>query len=114
MKQVDRQALELAMEQARREPDIAAQLDDKLQGTKLEDGKGWACKPECWQDVAKFAAYRCQIRSLRLLPWQIPPCASDGVGDEPHDVLLRRMLEARLSRFDPDPAAALAAAAKEL
>jgi hypothetical protein len=91
--------------------DIAAQLDDKLQGTKLEDGKGWAYKPECWQDVAKFAAYRCQIRSLRLLPWQIPPCASDGVGDEPHDVLLRRMLEARLSRFDPDPAAALAAAA---
>jgi hypothetical protein len=60
MKQVDRQALELAMEQARREPDIAAQLDDKLQGTKLEDGKGWAYKPECWQDVAKFAAYRCQ------------------------------------------------------
>jgi hypothetical protein len=40
MKQVDRQALELAMEQARREPDIAAQLDDKLQGTKLEDGQG--------------------------------------------------------------------------
>ena len=49
MKQVDRQALELAMEQTRREPDIAAQLDDKLQETKLEDGKGWACKPECWQ-----------------------------------------------------------------
>ena len=62
MKQVDRQALELAMEQARREPDIAAQLDDKLHGTKLEDGKGWACRPECWQDVAKFAAYHLERR----------------------------------------------------
>jgi hypothetical protein len=95
LKQVDRQALELAMQQARRDSFTAAQLDSKLKG-------------ESWQEVAEFASFHCQIRALNLKPWQRPPCIADSDGHEPADDLLRRMLAAGVSKFYPDPAKALA------
>ena len=68
-------------------------------------------------DVAEFAAYSCQIKSLSLKPWQSPPVHEDEDADEPDNAeresdtaarkLLRRMLRAGVSRFDPDPLAAL-------
>jgi hypothetical protein len=98
----DRGALALALEQARAEgADRAGQIDAKL-------------KAESWKDVAAFAAYCCQCRALHLKPWQEPPAIVSE--DDPNErdkavqQLLRRMLAAGVSRFAPDPIAAIAAA----
>ena len=88
MKQVDRQALELAMQQARLDPLTAEQLASKLKG-------------ESWQEVAEFAAFHCQIKSLNLKPWQKPPCIAEPDGHEPADDLLRKLLAAGISKFHP-------------
>ena len=92
------------MEIARRDPGRAEQLR-----AMLED--------EEWIEVAEFAAYHCQIHALSLKPWQSPPVHIDEDADEPDSAerepntaarkLLRRMLRAGVSRFDPDPLAAL-------
>ena len=104
---VDREALERCMEIARRDPSRAEQLDSKLQD-------------EEWAEVASFAAYGCQMDSLGLRPWQSPPCHIDEDADEPESSdresnsaarkLLRQMLAAGVSRYDPDPLKALAVA----
>lgn len=96
---VDRDALTRAMEIAARDPDRAEQLQEML-----------AKQP--WVEVAEFAAYVCQCRALGLKPGDEPPCAADP--DDPDDrspgarLLLRKMLHAGVSRYEPDPAAALA------
>lgn len=96
---LDRDALERAMALARRDPMRAAQLDDKLRG-------------ESWRAVAEFASYHVQCRALNLRPWQSPPCClAEGDHDDDADAggrqLLKRMLAAGLSRFEPDPMGAL-------
>jgi hypothetical protein len=101
---VDRDALERCMKIAQRDP-----LRTEHLASKLED--------EGWRAVAEFAAYGCQIESLSLKPWQSPPCHIDEDADEPDNAerepdtigrkLLRQMLRAGVSRFDPDPLAAL-------
>ena len=108
--EADRQALTLAIEIARKQS-LAnrEQIDDKL------------CT-EPWIKVAKFAAHECQEKSLRLPPWQCwPPCAVevDDVDDPGFEhrgirssaMLLRRMLSLDISRWHPDPIAAIEAAA---
>jgi hypothetical protein len=74
---------------------------------------------EPWQQVASFCAYCCT--NLRLRPWQSPPVwldpdeiestlagGDDGAaGDFAAALLLKRMLAAKLSQFEPDPLAAL-------
>ena len=58
-----------------------------------------------------------QGRALRLKLWQSPPCHL-SVDDEARDcdiegqILLRKMIAAGLSIYEPDPIAALAAKAK--
>ena len=97
---VDRDALERAMQIAQRDPLRAEQLQAKL-------------GDEEWRDVAEFAAYSCQIESLSLKPWQDPPCVADEDDLDKRDKaaeLLRRMLAAAVSRYDPDPLTALAGA----
>jgi hypothetical protein len=99
----DRIALKLAMEKCcalgrEREDQIAAMLEDRS-----------------WVDVAEFAARVCQMESLHLEPWRMPPaCVSetgDGFHDDPDAVaLLRKMLAAGVSRYDPSPLTALEAA----
>jgi hypothetical protein len=103
---IDRQALELAIATARKHS-LAdrQQIDDKL-------------TREPWFTVARFAAHGCQEKSLNLKPWQCwPPCAVepdsvDARGLEHRGIsasaaLLRRMLAAGVSRFHPDPLAAI-------
>jgi hypothetical protein len=94
----DRDALERAMEIARHDPGRAEQLR-----AMLED--------EEWTEVAEFAAYHCQIHALSLKPWQEPPCHADEKDPHPRDRdaqrFLRKMLAAGISRYDPDPLAAL-------
>jgi hypothetical protein len=102
---VDREALERAMAIAmQRDPLSAEHLASKL-------------KDEPWREVAEFAAYSCQIESLSLKPWQDPPVSIDEDADEPDNAerasntaarkLLRQMLRAGVSRYEPDPLTAL-------
>ena len=96
---VDRDALTRAMQIAiRRDPGRAQQLQSKLQD-------------EPWREVAEFAAYGCQMHALSLRPWRDPPCHADEDETKPRDKaaqrLLRKMLAAGVSRYEPDPLAAL-------
>lgn len=104
---LDRQALERAIEIERaRNAACRAQINHKL-------------KTEPWIEVAKSAARHCQDVALYLPPWQCwPPCVVeiDDVDEPGYEhrgitqsaALLRRMLAAGLSRYEPDPENALA------
>ena len=107
---VDRDALKRCIEMARTYPNRGEQID-----WKLNEG---GCS---WQDTAKFCAYLCQSKNLHLEIQEFPPCWLLDVDDtagpafkrKPEAAkLLRRLLTAHLSRFEPDPIAALAAAEK--
>jgi len=76
-------------------------------------------KEDGFEVAGQFAAYWCQRRNLKLAPFEFPPCWLSGVDDtEGADFkgkpaaarLLKRLLEAGLSKYEPDPLAALAAA----
>jgi hypothetical protein len=95
---IDKAALELAIE---------LKLRDKDQTEVAQIKDMFADRTRTWTEVAEFAAYSCQIAALQLKRWQNPPCVCDGEGDEPGDRLLRRMLAAGVSQFDPDPLAAV-------
>ncbi len=61
-----------------------------------------------WLDAALTAVYHYQCETLRLLPWQSPPMHLDDSDDDAGgQKLLRRMLAAGLSRYEPDPLGAL-------
>jgi hypothetical protein len=92
-------ALKLAIEQARAEDSSRAAQISAMMAERAFEEVGW------------FAAAVCQRRTLGLRPWENPPCEifdSDGE-DVAARRLLRRMLKANVSRFHPDPTAALAA-----
>jgi hypothetical protein len=99
---VDRVALERAMLAASAEPGRAEQLQEKL------------ASGEPWDAVAQFAAHCAQDRALNLRPWETAPALLDEKDDDPRSAsgvaLLREMLRNGVSRYDPDPLAALAAA----
>ena len=105
----DRAALEEALAVAMKMPGRAEQLAGKL-------------RDESRVAVAQFAAYLAQGEALGLSPHESPPCEVepgwiDAIlddGDTIHNaafygaaVLLRRMLEAGVSRWHPDPIGAL-------
>jgi hypothetical protein len=110
LSQVDHDALERCIETivARGDPGARQQIERML-----------AERP--WMEVATFAAYGAQMRSLRLKLWQSPPCwiaiddieniiaaGDDGVlGNYRGARLLQRMLAAGLSKYEPNPVAAL-------
>ena len=96
---IDLDALRRAMEiYAAGDPAKAEQLRAKLQDAP-------------WQDVAKFAAYCVQGDILQLRPWEPAPCEVEIDGTRPQDQgarrLLKRMLHAGISRWEPDPLRAL-------
>jgi hypothetical protein len=107
LSQRDFEALELAMTKARQDARRAAQLDGML-----------AERP--WLEVAQFAAYCCQTDALRLKPWERPPCHGDYPSRPGNPLnlasaraaasLLKRMRAAGISKYHPDPLAALAEA----
>jgi hypothetical protein len=78
---------------------------------------------EPWADIARHAAVSCQIQAMGLKPWQVAPCEAeinqiDPPGDEHHrtrhaSLTLERLLNAELSRWEPDPPAALARIERE-
>jgi hypothetical protein len=89
------------------EPDRREQIESKLR----DDG---------WWRAAMFAAYHQQTKNLKLLPWQDAPCeftpkdkpnlARAHAGEAEAIALCRRLVAAGLSRWEPDPVKALAAA----
>src|SRR5262245_56299866 len=99
LSQADRDALERCMEIAQRDPERADQLQGLL-------GLGWP-----WDLVADMACHICQARALSLKPWQCSPSSADendpNERDKDAQKLLRKMLAANVSRYDPDPLAAL-------
>jgi len=59
----------------------------------------------------KAAAYSLQMDNLKLKPWENPPMYGDvSNADAKARRLLKRMLDAGVSRYHPDPLAAIEAA----
>jgi hypothetical protein len=62
-------------------------------------------------EAMETAVYLCQHSALNLKTWQEPPCVEDEDDPDPRDPdaqkLLRELLQAGISRFEPDPIAAL-------
>ena len=107
---IDLDALRRAMAEARRDPQEAAHL-----ARLLKDHDNPA-EDRPWIDVAKSAAYHCQVENLKLRPWELPPMhgavdnpRGNAQGREKARKLLDRLLAAGLSRFEPNPEVALAA-----
>src|SRR3974390_1582598 len=111
MKKIDREALELAIEQTRAEDDRREQIEQMI-------------KEDTFWEVGTFAAYHRQCDVLQLKPWQDPPCHIDLDEHEGGDVrrqisgydqaakLLREMFALGISRWHPDPLAAIEKAKK--
>jgi hypothetical protein len=98
MTRVDRDALKRALALVRNEPEYAAQIAGKLEH-------------EPWKQVAEFAAYNCQIDNLGLRVWEDPPMVGElRPGQSDSLALLVKLLGHGLSRYEPDPVAALARA----
>jgi hypothetical protein len=108
--ETDRAALELALAVALRTPATGRQFKNKL-----ESG-------ESRLSVAVFASYSTQIDALELGPHEVPPSSIEPdqiaailAKGESHDnsafyggaLLLKKMLQAGVSRWHPDPVAAL-------
>jgi hypothetical protein len=89
-------------------------------GDKLEDAEWRQALPRTFEvdpertlkDLAIKAAYSCQTRNLKCKPWESPPMFGDAAPEHDGHVagakLLKRLLDAGLSRYEPDPIAALA------
>jgi hypothetical protein len=104
---IDRDALERA---------LAIMLKDRELGRdfkrRLDEGQ------EPWADIARHAAVSCQVSSMGLKPWQVAPCEAEINQTDPRgyehrsirnaSLTLERLLNTGLSRYEPDPPAALA------
>jgi hypothetical protein len=105
MDQIDREALERALQ-------LTLEEDD--QATVDQVRRMLRCSS--WFEVASFCSYHCQRAALRLKPWDDPPCCADEDDPDPHTPeavdLLKRMLANNISRFHPDPVRALEQAAE--
>jgi hypothetical protein len=81
----------------------AARLQSRSRNRQIED----KLRTERFEDVGRFAAFSAQIASLGLMPWESTPLYPDSPDSH---ALLRRLQAAGLSRFEPDPVAAIAEA----
>jgi hypothetical protein len=105
---VDVEAMTRAIELTRQEsPGRRDQIDHFL-------------KTRPWRNVATFCAYCCQDNELQLKPWEVVPCwiedpdlvlqevRSADLGQRRRAArLLKHLLAAGLSKFEPTPLAAL-------
>jgi hypothetical protein len=75
-------------------------------------------------EAGRLASYHCQYRALQLKPWEFPPIWIDDISatlKEPPEFkdrhraakLLQRLFAHGLSRYEPDPVAALERAEAE-
>jgi hypothetical protein len=100
---IDHDALTRCLDVAMRDPLCRTQFADKQRANG-------------WEEAAQAAAYHCQIEALNLKPRQEPPCVADEDDPDERDkqaqALLRRLLAAGLSRYEPNPLKALSKAAR--
>jgi hypothetical protein len=71
-----------------------------------------------WQRVGAFGSFVCQCHALDLGPHEEAPChvndpADPGPGEQEAARLLRRMLQAGVSKWHPNPMAAIAEAKRK-
>jgi hypothetical protein len=108
---IDREAYKLAIERLLRdEPERRQQIDLK----RKEDG---------FEETGRFAAYCCQCNALKLKLLEDPPChVYEEERDDPRNQftgyeqaikILREMLDLGISRWHPDPLAAIEEAKKK-
>jgi hypothetical protein len=98
--EIDVAALNLAIERARADPERTEQVE-------------WMLVHNPRVEVGEFCAYSCQRDALRLLPWQTAPMdVDDPDGDHEAARLLKQMLDLGISRYHPDPVAAIEDAQK--
>jgi hypothetical protein len=62
-------------------------------------------RTQSWQEAAECACFHAQVKSLKLRPWQAPPCNSDDAVDAAGT--RRRLIALGLSIYEPDPLAAI-------
>jgi hypothetical protein len=112
----DRAAMKLALERVKKIAVYGKTAHDLLRTSSFEK-------------AGNYASFWCQMYALHLRPWQTPPCRVfdydfEPDGDkipqqircryEPGEVdLLRRMLALGISKYHPDPMAAIEAATKK-
>jgi len=61
-------------------------------------------------EVAAFCSYHRQVDTLKMKPWEMPPCWCSADDDSLGGRLRRRMLAAGVPANHPDPLRALGAA----
>jgi hypothetical protein len=103
---LDRAALERCIPVARGiEPIISRAISDIL----ARDG---------WEEAAHYACHYCQVTSLNLMPFETPPAHMNLAAglrlpfnsknrERESAELLKRMLAAGVSKYEPDPLSAL-------
>jgi hypothetical protein len=98
MSPVDREALDraIALVQASKDPGRREQIAQML-------------SEDPWIEAAHFASFHCQCKALALRPWNSPPAYGDVGDDAAAAALLKRLLDNNLSRWEPNPIAALQA-----
>jgi hypothetical protein len=104
---VDQDAFERALAIMLRHRELGRDFKRRLDETR-----------EPWADIARHAALSCQTQAMGLKPWQVAPCEvgineTDARGYEHRrtrhaSLTLERLLDAELSRWEPNPPAALA------
>lgn len=106
MNKRDYAALELALEQTLAETDAG----------RVEQVRDMLADPSRTRfEVMRFCVYHRQMLTLRLKPWDAPPCCAERASGDNGSAamrLLERMRKARVSKWHPDPLAAIAAAEK--
>jgi hypothetical protein len=95
----DRDALYAAIDIVRRHPGRWREFQDLM-------------RDQGWEAAARIAVYDCQARAMRLRWWEVPPCVGDLRGKDRTARLLRRMARRGVSRYHPDPLAAIAEAGR--
>lgn len=89
---------------------VLADASDPGRAEQIRDMLADRTRP--WLETARLACSVLQTRALGLKPWESPPCCSNGEGDEPEHKLARKLIDAGLSTYEPDPLRALREVAK--
>jgi hypothetical protein len=102
---------------------VLAKAESPAQRKQIDD----ILRERGWDRTARFAVYACQDENLKLRSWQMAPCQLHGDVDAclaatGHDyrgrrqaaLLLKRLLAAGLSKYEPDPEIALKAQGGQL
>jgi hypothetical protein len=99
MTEVDKDALRRAIKMTRA---LGAAENEQID-RRMAEGQSF-------EEIGRSCAYGCQRHNLRLKPWESPPIYAELHPDQPGATeLLEKLLAAGLSRWEPDPIAALEA-----